>query len=101
MNRKVGAFGQILANQPIGVFVGTTLPRSVRVCKVNCQIQIRCDSFVQCHLFSAIIGKRSAQNVWHIFHLAHEALVHRWRLGIIKLHKNNVARCALDECADG
>jgi len=31
--RQVGALGQVLAQQPIGVFVGATLPRAVRIGK--------------------------------------------------------------------
>jgi hypothetical protein len=39
--RQVRALGQILAQQPIGVFVGTALPRAVRIGKEKIRIASR------------------------------------------------------------
>ena len=33
--RQIGALGQVLADQAVGVFIGATLPRALRVAEVH------------------------------------------------------------------
>ena len=57
MNREVRAFGQILSDKSVGVFIAAALPRRMRVGKINRQVQIGGDLFVQRHFLAAIIGQ--------------------------------------------
>ena len=73
MNREVRAFGQILSDKSVGVFIAAALPRRMRVGKINRQVQIGGDLFVQRH-FLARSWSGSAQEFRHRFQLADEAL---------------------------
>ena len=102
MNREVRAFGQILSDKSVGVFIAAALPRRMRVGKIiNRQVQIGGDLFVQRHFLAAIIGQGFAQEFRHRFHLADEALMNDRSGCVIELNKDDVARRALDQCADG
>jgi len=43
---KVSAFREVLANEPIGIFIQATYPGSVRMCKVKFGIEFVGDSLV-------------------------------------------------------
>jgi hypothetical protein len=56
---KTAAFGKVLPDQAIGVFVQAALPRAVRMGEVNVRSQRRLDSFVSGKLFAVVCGDGS------------------------------------------
>jgi hypothetical protein len=50
VNRQVCSFWQVLANQPIHVLVGASLPRAVRFTKVHRNARVVAQLLVQRHL---------------------------------------------------
>ena len=47
---QVHAFGQEFADQAVGIFVGTALPRAVGIAKEDVHMQAFAQGFVHCHL---------------------------------------------------
>jgi hypothetical protein len=60
---KVGSLRQVLPQQAVGVFVGSSLPGAVRITEVNFHIRGYREGFVFGHLEPAIPGQRSPQDV--------------------------------------
>ena len=56
-----GAFGEALAQEPVGVLVGAALPRGVRVAEADGHVQRGSDPFVQGEFRSLVPGQRIAQ----------------------------------------
>jgi hypothetical protein len=61
VSREVGAFGEVLAQQAVGVLVGTALPGAVRVAEVDRQPGVDTQSGVWGHLGALVPGQRSAE----------------------------------------
>lgn len=72
--RRIGAFGQVLANQAIGVLVAATLPWAVRIAKVHGHAGADGQLFVQRHLFALVVGERLAQGLGNGAKLVREGL---------------------------
>ena len=72
--RHVGALGQVLAQQPISVFIGTTLPGAIRIGEEDPYRQPLCQARVLGHLFAPIIGQGFAQQLGHMPKFLGEAL---------------------------
>src|SRR5271163_4736868 len=58
---KVGSLRQILPQQAVGVFVGSSLPGAVRITEVNFHIRGYREGFVFSHLQPAIPGQQAPQ----------------------------------------
>jgi len=58
---QVGALGEVLAEQAVGVFVGAALPGSVRVTEVDLQAGRNLNPVVVEHLVALVSGQRAAQ----------------------------------------
>jgi hypothetical protein len=71
---QVSALGQVLAHQPIGVFVGATLPRAAGIRKKQLNRERLCQTLVLGHLFPPIIGQGFAQQRGHVPELLCESL---------------------------
>jgi len=56
--RKFSSLGEVLANQSIGVFVHPTLPRRIRMGKVDLRLKIIGNPFVVGELPAVVIGQR-------------------------------------------
>ena len=72
--RQVCALGQILTQQPIGVFIGTALPRAVRIVKEDLERKPLGQLLVLGHLFPPIIRQGFAQQGGHMPEFLGEAL---------------------------
>ena len=57
---QVGALGEVLAQQPVGVLVGAALPRAVWIAEVDRQAGLDPQLRVVCHLGALIPGQRPA-----------------------------------------
>ena len=56
------AFGQVLANQSIHVFIAAPLPRAVRVAKVHRHAGVLCQLLVLSNLSALVVGERLTQS---------------------------------------
>lgn len=61
VDRQIGALGQVLAQQAIGVLAGAALPRAVRVAEIHTYTgSRRAQLGVPCHLPALVVGERLA-----------------------------------------
>ena len=99
--RQVYTLRQVLAQQPIGIFIGSALPGAVRIGKEHLEGEALGQALVLGHLFASVIGQRFAQWGRHMPEFFREALV-RTR-GIRSLHsgQQDQAGCPLHQGADG
>ena len=58
--REISAFGQILAQQAIGIFITAALPWAVRICKLNLHAGVGRDFGVTGH-FTALVMRHGFQ----------------------------------------
>src|SRR5215217_157277 len=61
VSREVGAFGEVLPEQPVGVLVGAALPRALRVAEVDLQAGLDLQAGVLGQLGALIPGQRAPQ----------------------------------------
>ena len=64
VSAEIGAFGEVLTEQTVGVLVGSTLPWCLGVAEVDIQIGIYSQLRVLGHLGSLVPGQRTAQLMW-------------------------------------
>ena len=72
---QVGPFGQILADQAVHVFIGSALPRVVRVAKVHGNAGLRGQCFVQDHLPALVVGHPQPHRLGNAVELVGECAV--------------------------
>ena len=98
----VGAFGEVPAQEPVGVLVGAALPRGVRVAEVDGHVQRGADPFVQGEFRSLVPGQRIAQEFGQVLHLVDDGLPDVF--GVVpvgQVQQDREPGGALDERADG
>ena len=61
MERQVSLLGQVLPQQPVGVFVCAALPGTVGITEVDLHVCGHTEGFVLGHLVSPVPRQRSAQ----------------------------------------
>ena len=61
VSAEVGAFGEVLAEETVGVLVGPTLPWCLGVAEVDIQVGIYAELSVLGHLGSLVPGQRTAE----------------------------------------
>lgn len=61
MCAEIGAFGKVLAQQPIGILVGAALPRTLRVAEVDLHAGVDFQARILRHLRALIPGARPSQ----------------------------------------
>ena len=64
--RQVRALGQVLTQQPIGIFIGAALPRAVRIGKEHPDRESFRQALVLGHLFPAIVRQGFPQQGGHM-----------------------------------
>ena len=97
----VGAFGEVPAQEPVGVLVGAALPRGVRVAEVD-GLQRGADPFVQGEFRSLVPGQAVAQEFGRVLHLVDDGLPGVF--GVVpvgQVQQDREPGGALDERADG
>ena len=57
---EVGAFGEVLAEQAVGVLVCASLPRALRVTEIHLKPAVDRELCVLCHLRPLVPGERAA-----------------------------------------
>src|SRR5438105_15549730 len=70
--REVGAFGEVLAQQAVGVLVRPALPGAVRVGEVDRDAGLDPEHGVGGQFLSSVPGQRSAQLLWKRAHRCRE-----------------------------
>ena len=58
---EVGAFGEVLAEETVGVVVGSTLPWTLRVAEVDVEVGVCAELSVLGHFDSLVPGQRAAE----------------------------------------
>lgn len=99
--RQVRPFGEVLAQQPIGVLVGPTLPGAVRIGKEDLDREPLGQPLVLGHLFPPIIGQRFPQQRGHVPQLLRKALAGTPRIRPVQPCQEDQARRSLHQGADG
>jgi len=61
---EVGALGEVLAQQPVGVLVAAALPWAARVAEVDLQAGVDAQRGVLGHLAALVPGQRPPQLPW-------------------------------------
>jgi hypothetical protein len=74
--REIGALGQVLAHQPVGVLVGATLPRAVRVTEVHREARAPAQLLVHGHLAPLVLRHALAHGHSDTQQLVREGLHH-------------------------
>ena len=99
--RQVCALGQILAQQPIRILVGATLPGAIRIGKEDPDRQPLRQALVLGHLFPSIIGQRITQLRGYVPEFLGEALTGTPRIRSIHPGQNDQARHPFHQGANG
>jgi len=99
--RQIRPLGQILAQQPIGVLVGASLPGTMRIRKEDADGQSLGQTLMLGHLFSTIVGQGFAQRRRDMPELLREALSGTFRIRPLHPGQQDQARRPLHQGADG
>ena len=98
--RQIRPLRQILPQEPIGVFVGATLPGTMRIGKEHADGESLCQALVLNHLLPSIIGQGSAQRGRHMLELAGKSLSGTQRIGLVEPSQEHQARGPLHKGPD-
>src|SRR5271170_1487049 len=74
---EIGAFGEVLAQQPVGVLVGAALPWAVRIAEVDLHTRVDLDACVLSHLCSLVPSQRPTQLLRQGDDRARDGVAHR------------------------
>jgi len=94
---EVHAFGQVLADQAVGVFIAAALPRAVGIAEEHVDLEPLGQRFVQRHLAALVVGQRFAQRFGHRLQAAGEALERGLGVAAGQIDQHDVAACTLDQ----
>src|SRR5574337_329864 len=104
INTQIGAFGEVLAQQPVGVLIAASLPGAVWVAEVDLHTGVFAEPGVLGHLAPSVVGQALAHGLGYCVELVGEFLQHmrrsRW-IGVGELDQHHQARGALDQRANG
>ena len=98
--RQVGAFGEVLSEQTIGVLVGTPLPRTARVTEVNIDVRRQSELAVIREFFTTVPGERFIELAGQLFRLLDERGDYRLRILVGDLHQHHVPAMTFDQGGD-
>jgi len=101
VNRQVGAFGQVLADQSIGVLAGSALPGAMRVTEVHHHAGVGRQFGMARHLLALVVGQGLAHRFGNAAQLGREAFQGRGGCRIGQLDQHHQARAAFDQHAHG
>ena len=93
-------FGEVLPKKSIGVFIGTSLPRALRITEVDLHAGGQREVFVVRHLASSVPGKRQSQFFGELADVRGERLAHGHCVLAVEFHEHGEAREALNERRD-
>jgi len=98
---QVRALGQHLAQQPVGVFTGTSLPRAMRVTEVNTHVGCSRQVSVHGHFFALVVGQRLPQRRRDLVELEGERRQRGLSRRVGHLGQQHQPCSALDQHANG
>src|SRR5258708_24983955 len=61
VDREVGAFWQVLTQQPVGILTGAALPRAVRIAEVHAHAGGGAELLMPGHFLTLVVGEALAQ----------------------------------------
>ncbi len=73
VHRQIGALGQVLPQQPVGVLAGTALPGAVGVAEVHLDARARGELTVARHLLALVAGQAVAHRLGNRIQLGRRA----------------------------
>ena len=99
-DRQVGAFGKILAQQSVGVFVGAALPRASGIAKIDVHVGGQGEAAVVGQFLAAVPGERLIELARQFAGLFDQRRDDAGGIRIGDLDQHHVARLALDQRRD-
>ena len=99
--RQVRPLGQVLAQQPVRVFIGPSLPRAVRIGKEDLDRELLSQLLVLGHLFPTVIGQGLPQQGGHVPEFLGEALSSTRRIRPVHSGQDDQACGPLHQGSDG
>ena len=97
MDRQVGALGEVLPQQPVGVLVRAALSWALRVAEVDRDVGRQGEPLVLGHLLAAVPGQRSTELVRQAPRLLDQRSDHRAAVAVRHLRQHDVARVPLGQ----
>ena len=98
---QVCPFGQVLAQQPIGILIGAALPGAVQIGKKDLDRKPLGQLLVLGHFFPSIVGQGFAQGRGHMSEFLGEALSGTPRIRPVHSGQNDQTGGPLDQGPDG
>jgi hypothetical protein len=100
MYRQVGALRKVLSQQAIGVLVRSTLPRALRIAKIDVDVGRQRKATMSRQFFAPIPGQGLIQLLWKLLRLLNECGDHRPGILACHLGQHHVTRLTLDQGRD-
>ena len=100
MHRQIGALGQELAQQSVGVLATALLPRTVRIAKVHLHARGLTERLVPRHLSALVVGERFTQGRSHRIELGRERRQRTFCRAALHLAQQHKTRCTLHQHTD-
>ena len=100
VNRQVGTLRHLLVQQAVGVLVRSTLPRAVRVCKIDLNAGTLGQDLVAVHLAALVVSHRLAHDGRFAVQHGREAVDDGLGGRVVHLGEHHEAGGALDQRTD-
>jgi len=97
---QIHALWQVLADEPVGVFIRSAWPRAVRVAEEDVHVQVGAELFLHRHFRALVVRHGLAQALGNAFEPPPEAVEDVFRGIAIELDQHDVAAEPLDQGSD-
>ncbi len=98
--RQVGAFGEVLSEQAIGVLVGAPLPRALWIAEVNVNVGRQAEPLMIREFLAAVLRQRLVEFGRQRPSLPDERRYHRSGFLVGNLRQHHVSRLTFDQGGD-
>ena len=88
---KIGSLREVLPQQPVGVFVGSALPRALRIAEVDVDFGFHGEALMIGEFLAAIPGQRLVELVRQFARLLDQGVDHGLRLPVRDLGEHHIA----------
>ncbi len=99
VDRKIGALGQVLAQQPVGVLADAALPGAVGVAEVDLHVRTGGEPAMPRHLLALVVGQAVAHRLGYRIQLGSKARQRRSSRRVVHSGQQHKAAGALHEHA--
>ena len=98
--RQIHPLREVLPQETVGIFIGTSLPRTSRIAKVHFDIGIQAEALVIGHLFAAVPGQRLVEFPRQLVRMLDEGI--DYRLGVFAGYsdQHHVTRMTFNQGCD-